>query len=102
MTDIREETAALIARIVDGEGEAPRAHRAAAFHNTDLPQPLSTLVTKVALPADRVTDDDIAAARSSGHTEDELFEIIVCAAAGQARRQHDVALTALHTANGRT
>ena len=46
----------------------------------------------------RVTDDDIAAARASGLSEDQVFEIVVCAAVGQATRQYDAAMAALGAA----
>jgi hypothetical protein len=38
---------------------------------------------------------DIAAARASGLSEDQIFETVVCAAVGQATRQYDTALAAL-------
>ena len=60
-----------------------------------------TLVDKVARHAYRVTDEDIAAARASGLSEDQVFEIVVCAAIGQATRQYDTALAALEAATGK-
>jgi hypothetical protein len=42
-----------------------------------------------------VTDEDITAAKASGLSEDQIFEIVVCAAIGQAERQYDAALAAL-------
>jgi alkylhydroperoxidase family enzyme len=57
------------------------------------------LVDKVArYHPHRVTDDDIAAARGAGLSEDQIFEIVVCAAVGQATRQCDAAVTALEAA----
>jgi alkylhydroperoxidase family enzyme len=53
------------------------------------------LIDKVARHAYKVTDEDIAAARASGFSEDQIFEIVVCAAIGQATRQYDAALAAL-------
>jgi alkylhydroperoxidase family enzyme len=58
------------------------------------------LIEKVAFHADRVTDEDVAAARAEGLSEDQIFEIVVCAAIGQATRQHDNALAALAGASG--
>jgi alkylhydroperoxidase family enzyme len=52
----------------------------------------------VARHADKITDEDIAGARASGLSEDQIFEIVVCAAIGQATRQYDMALAALKTA----
>jgi alkylhydroperoxidase/carboxymuconolactone decarboxylase family protein YurZ len=52
----------------------------------------------VARHAYKITDDDIAGARASGLSEDQLFEVIVCAAIGQATRQYETALAALKAA----
>lgn len=89
---------ALVRRILEGEGHASHAHRRAAFDNAGLSAPLSTLVDKVAMQPTRVADNDIAAARASGLTEDEIFELVVCAALGQATRQYETALEALAAA----
>lgn len=98
MSDIRQARKALIARILEGEGKASHAQRRAAFDNAGLGEPVSTLVQKVARHAHKITDEDIAAARSSGLSEDQIFEIVVCAAIGQATRQYDTALAALEAA----
>ena len=92
-------TKALLARILEGDGRAPLAQRRAAFDN-GLSEPLSTLIDKVAKHAYKVTDEDIAAASRSGLTEDQIFEIVVCAAIGQATRQYDTAVAALEAATG--
>jgi alkylhydroperoxidase family enzyme len=60
------------------------------------------LIDKVAKRAYTVTDEDIAAARASGLSEDQIFEIVVCAAVGQATRQYDAALAALKAATERS
>ncbi len=49
----------------------------------------------------RVTDEDIAMARESGLSEDQIFEIVVCAAIGVVTRQYDTALAALEAATGK-
>ena len=46
----------------------------------------------------RITDKDIASARDSGLSEDQVFEIVVCAAIGEATRQYDSAFAALEAA----
>ena len=61
--------------------------------------PLGTLVDKVTKRAHEVTDADIAAARTAGLSEDQIFEIVICAAVGEATRQHDAALAALEAAS---
>jgi alkylhydroperoxidase family enzyme len=88
----------LVASILEGEGKAPRVQRRAAFDNAGLTEPLRTLVDKVAQQAHTVRDEDIAAARASGLSEDQLFELVVCAAVGQATRQYASARAAFDAA----
>jgi hypothetical protein len=98
MSDITLARKAVIARIVEGDGKAAQAQRRAAFENTELSDPRKTLVYKVAQRAHLVTDDDVGAARATGLTEDQVFEIVVCAAVGEANRQYDTACAALEAA----
>jgi hypothetical protein len=97
-SDITRARNALVGRILEGHGTAPRAWRRAAFENAGLAEPLRTLVDKVAKHAHRVTDQDVAAAMASGLSEDQVFEIVVCAAVGQATRQYETALAGLKAA----
>ena len=101
MSGIRQARKAVASRILEGDGRASPSERRAAFNNSGLSEPLGTLVDKVARHAYRVTDEDIAAARESGLSEDPVFEIVVCAAIGEATRQYDTALAALEAAAGR-
>lgn len=80
---------------MEGAGTASRSERRAAFDNSGLTEPLGTLVDKVARHAYKITDGDINAAEVSGLTEDQVFEIVVCAAIGQATRQYDAAIEVL-------
>ena len=98
MSDITQARKALVARVLEGDGKASPAQRRAAFNNTGLAEPLSILVDKVAKHAYRVTAEDIDGARASGLIEDQIFEIVVCAAIGQATRQYETALAALEAA----
>jgi hypothetical protein len=102
MSDIRQARAALARRILEGDGEASPSERRAAFNNICLAGPLGTLVEKVARHAYLVNDEDFAAVRESGLSEDQVFEIVVCAAIGQASRHYDTALAALETATRRS
>jgi alkylhydroperoxidase family enzyme len=97
MTDTRQLRKALIERIVDGGGTAARAQRRAAFENAELAEPLASLIQKVATQPGAVTDHDIAAARASGLTEDQIFEIVACAAVGRSTRQYEAARAALES-----
>jgi hypothetical protein len=97
MSDISQARKALTRRILEGAGKAAPSERRAAFNNSGLAQPLGTLIDKVARHAFRVTEEDVAAG-VSGRSEDQVFEIVVCAAIGQATRQYDAALAALGAA----
>ena|SRR4029077_4965656 len=79
MTDITQLHRALVARVLDSDGTSPPGLRRAAFDNAGLSEPIRTLIEKVAYRAYSVTDEDIAAVRAAGLTEDPIFEIVVCA-----------------------
>lgn len=95
MSDIEQARAALVKRVLEGAGEASAFQRQAAFNTSGLAGPVGELVVKVARHAYRVTDEDIVAAHGAGLSEDHIFEIVVCAAIGQATRQYDSANAAL-------
>src|SRR4029453_13758730 len=98
MVAINQARRALVARILEGEGKASHAQRRAAFDNTGLTDPGRTLIDKVARHAYKITDEDITGARVSGVSEDQIFELVVCAAIGQATRQYETAVVALKAA----
>jgi hypothetical protein len=100
MTDVTQLHRALVARVLDSEAKAPPELRRSAFDNAGLSEPVRTLVDKVAYHAYAVTDADVAAVRTTGLTEDQIFEIVVCAAVGQADRQYTSARAALSAATG--
>ena len=58
------------------------------------------LIGKVATRPTQVTEADFAAARASGFSEDQLFELVICAAVGQSARLYEAGLAALAEANG--
>ena len=101
MSNIRQAQRALTSRILEGVGKASPCERRAAFNNNGLAEPLGALAGKVASHACSVTDEDINTARASGVSEDQVFEIVVCGAIGQATRQYDAALAALEAATGK-
>ena len=86
---------AVVTRVLEGDGRASRDARRAAFDNAGLTEPLRTLIDKVARQPTRVTNEDIAAVKASGESEDQIFELVVCAALGAATRQYEAALEAL-------
>jgi hypothetical protein len=101
LSDITQARKALVTRRLEGDGRASLDQRRAAFDNIGLTEPLRTLMKKVAKQPTTVTDGDIAAAGASGLSEDQIFEIVVCVAVGQATRQYNTALAALGVAIGK-
>lgn len=99
MSDIRPQRDALLTRILGGRGQASQAQRRAAFENAPVAEPILKLIDKVARHAYKIADEDVAAALASGLSEDQLFELVVCAAVGQASRQYETALAALESAS---
>lgn len=96
---------AVVERAVHGAGRASAGARRAAFDNQPVggddaaaSAAITALLDKVAHAAWTVTDDDVAAATQAGLSDDEIFELSVCAALGQATRQLDAALAALDAA----
>jgi hypothetical protein len=88
----------LVNRIVHGPGRAPADQRAHAFDNAQVAEPLRVLLDKVATRSGQVTDADFAAAIEAGFTDDQLFELVICAAVGQSTRQYEAGLAALAAA----
>jgi hypothetical protein len=87
-----------VARALRGPGQASPDLRLAAFANAGVDERVRSLIDKVARSAWKVTDEDVSAARNAGLSEDELFELAVCAAFGQSSRQLTSALAALDAA----
>lgn len=72
--------------VLDSSGVTPSALRWAAFHRRidELPAELRPFVETVAANAWRVTDADVDALKSAGHSEDAIFEVTAAAALGAA------------------
>jgi hypothetical protein len=85
----------LVHRILRGPGHAPADQRARAFDNAGVPEPCRQLLDKVATDPTRVSDADFAVAEEAGFTDDQLFELVICAAVGRATRQYETGLAAL-------
>ena len=88
----------LVTRVVTGAGDSSQAERREAFDDAVNARPLKSFLHKVALSPTSITDQDIAAVKDAGHTEDQIFELTVCAAIGQATRQYENGLRALSEA----
>jgi hypothetical protein len=89
---------AVVERAVHGPGAASREARRAAFDNAGVDTRARDLVDTVARHAWKVTDADVAATMGAGLSEDEIFELAVCAALGHSTRQLRAALAALDAA----
>jgi hypothetical protein len=87
-------------RVLKGDGTASAQERANAFSNDGLSAPLDALIGKVARTPVQVSAADFAAAQESGYSEDQLFELVICAAVGQSARLYQAGLAALAEANG--
>ena len=90
----------LVDRILHGDGTASRESRAQAFGNAGVASPLDALIGRIATSPSSVTEADFAAAEAAGFSQDQLFELVVCAAVGQSARQYDAGLAALAEAIG--
>lgn len=86
---------ALVDRVLNADGKASAQLRARAFGNDGLPPPLDTLISKVATNPAQVTEADFAAATASGFSEDQLFELVICAVVGQSARLYEAGMAAL-------
>jgi hypothetical protein len=92
----------LVNRILHGPGQARADERARAFDNAELPEPLRPLLDKVATKSAQVTNADFATATEAGFTDDELFELVICAAVGESTRRYEAGLAALAEALANT
>jgi hypothetical protein len=92
---------ALVDRVLNGAGRASAEQRARAFGNDGLTPPLDALIGKVVDTPAQVTEADLAAAKASGCTEDQLFELVICAAVGRSTRLYEAGLAALDEATGK-
>lgn len=81
-------------REVPGHTRPHQRHTALAMSGVE-PASLAALTGKVALAPTTVTDRDLGVVLDAGFTEDQLFELVVCAAVGQAARQYEAGLDAL-------
>ena len=89
---------ATVDRALHGPAASSAAARRAAFDNRDVDSRVRDLVDTVARHAWKVTDAQVAAALAADMPEDAVFELVVCAALGQATRQLSAALAALDDA----
>ncbi len=87
----------MVERVLHGSGTTSGDARRAAFDNAVVPEDVRPLIDKVARNAWKVTDEDVASVRQH-RDDDEIFELVIAAALGQATRQLDAARAALDEA----
>jgi hypothetical protein len=97
-TGRRDLRPALLERILNGPGKATRNLRISAFNNEDVPGSLRDLIANIVARPPQVTDADFATAGSAGFDDDELVEMVICAAVGEANRQYEAGVAALAAA----
>jgi hypothetical protein len=85
---------AAVERAVEGAGRSSVEARRAAFANDGVPEPARALIAKVVDHAYKITDADVAAA-TAALGDDQVFELVICAAMGEATRQLEAALAVL-------
>lgn len=94
MPTLQDALAALEFSVVDGPGVTTPARRRAAAAGTSEDSALGRYLDKVRGAAHRVTDEEVAALRAAGHSDDEVFELTVAASFGAARARLDAGLAA--------
>lgn len=84
----------IVDRVLHGPGHLNPSLRQAAARG-EASGPLAAYVHKVVHHAYRVSDEDIAALRAAGYSEDQIFEVTVSTALGQGLRRRERTLAAL-------
>ncbi|HEX2778039.1 MAG TPA: hypothetical protein VHM30_00970 [Gemmatimonadaceae bacterium] len=83
--------------VFNGPGFSEASVRRAAAEGSGVPQDLQGLVEKIHRHAYKVTDEDVARLQAQ-HGDDPMFEIVVSAALGAARKRLMAGLRALEEA----
>ena len=86
---------ALVSRLLEGEGKASHSQRKAAFNNTVSSEPLKKLIDKISFSSYKIVDSDFDEMKVAEFNEDQIFELVISAAVGQATRQYESAFSAL-------
>jgi alkylhydroperoxidase family enzyme len=96
---VRRDIEALERRITEGPGTVPAEQRRAAADAKPVEgsAALAAYLEKVRKHAYKVTDEEVAALRAAGATDDELFELTVAAAFGAAKERLGAGLAAVAT-----
>jgi hypothetical protein len=90
--------AALVNGVLEVDGRASQEQRRRAFQNAGVSSELRLFVDDVASRSWKVGDADVIGLQDAGFSDDQIFELVVCAAVGQATRQYGSGLAALAAA----
>src|ERR1700677_3191401 len=85
----------LRAAVVEGPGRIDAALRQAAATGEKISEPWLSYTLKVRDGATGITDADIDSLKAAGHTEDEIFEMTIAAAAGASLHTLEAGLRAV-------
>ena len=81
--------------VLDGDGVTSRARRASAAAGERADPPLESYLAKVRDASYRITDRDVAALKTAGVGEEEIFELTIATALGAALRRFDAGMRAM-------
>ena len=92
-----------ISSLLGSRGETEISLRRAIFERVrlgrgEVPAGLAALVDKVADRPWLVSDEDVLHAREAGYSEDQVYELVLAAAAGAGARRLDAGLRAVEEA----
>jgi hypothetical protein len=81
--------------VLGAPGETEPAFRRKVARGVGVPPALAGFVDKIRRYAYRVTDEEVAELKASGHGEDALFEVMASAAVGAAQERLEAGMRAL-------
>src|SRR5438132_10132649 len=92
-----------IASLLGAPGETDTSLRQSIFDRLrlgtgEVPENLAALVEKIADRPWNVSDEDITRLREAGYSEDQIYELVLAAAAGAGVRRFEAGLRAIEGA----
>lgn len=90
------------AAVLGAPGESDAAERRRAMEGEGATPELTAFLQRVQRHAYRVTDEEVAALKAAGYSDDRLFELLLGAALGAARARLDAGLRAMQGGQGAT
>ena len=96
----RPRLARLLSNVLEGAGVSPSSLRRSIALGGEPPPTLRAYLDKLTRHAFRITDEDVAGLRASGHSEDAILELSVAGALGAALLRLERGLAASHAKEG--